>query len=145
MVRPLQFLINLSLGTSIFPMKWKLVWVLPLLKSCDADKMAPKLYCPVSHLSIVSKLAEQKVQVQLLKHLETTGQLHSDHHTYRGHHSTMMALIKMTDSIASAVDQNLIANSMSIDQSAAFNCVEHEILLSKLSYYSLDERTTDWI
>ena len=68
-----------------------------------------------------------------------------EHHGYREHLSTTTAMIKMMDSVATAVDQNLIASSMSIDQSAAFDCLEHNLLLDKLQYYSLDQNTMKWL
>ena len=44
-----------------------------------------------------------------------------------------------------ATDQNLVTSAMSIDQTSAFDCVEHELLLKKLQYYFLDDDTLNWI
>ena len=47
--------------------------------------------------------------------------------------------------IATATDHNLITATMSVDLSAAFDCVDHRTLVSKLEYYGLDGRTMRWI
>ena len=145
LAEPISFVINLSLGTTVFPSKWKLGRVIPLLKSTDADKTVPKSFRPVSQLSLISKLTERVVQSQLLTHLEVTGQINTNHHAYRCNLSTTTALIKMMDTIATAVDQNLVVSSMSIDQSAAFDCVIHEILLQKLTYYGIGGKEMTWL
>ena len=49
------------------------------------------------------------------------------------------------DGISTATDENLITATMCIDLSAAFDCVSHETLKSKLSFYGLDQATKDWI
>ena len=137
--------INLSLGTSIFPACWKIARVLPLLKSNGLDKTNPSSYRPVSQLPIVSKLTERSVQTQILKYLEESGKLHINHHGYRSRHSTLTALIQLMDLIATATDGNLITTSLSLDLSAAFDCVQHSILMDKISYYGFDKETIDWI
>ena len=42
-------------------------------------------------------------------------------------------------------DANLITATMTLDLSAVFDCVRHSTLLNKLSFYGLDNTTTDWI
>ena len=64
-------------------MKWKIGKIKPLLKSFDLDQYSPKSYRPICLLPTISKLTEKTVQTQLLEHLESTNQLHRDHHAYR--------------------------------------------------------------
>ena len=49
------------------------------------------------------------------------------------------------DTIASNTDNNLITATVSVDQSAAFDSVEHTILLEKLKYYKLSQNTLNWL
>ena len=142
---PIAHVVNLSLGTLRFPAKWKLGRVIPLLKSTDADSHSPAGYRPVTQLSIISKIAEKCVQSQLLTHLEESGQLSQDHHAYRQYLSTTTALTQVTDEIMDAIDENKIASTMGIDQSAAFDCVEHALLIKKLEFYHLGEDVKEWI
>ena len=140
-----RHIINLSLGSSVFPQKWKMARILPLQKSMDSDRLNPGSFRPVAQLPLSSKLAERVVQKQLLKYLEESGQLAANQHAYRDKCTTTSALIQIMDYIATATDANLTTTSMGIDQSAAFDCVDHRVLTDKLSLYGLDERTTSWI
>ena len=142
---PIAHTINLSLGSSNFPAKWKMARVIPLRKSTDLNPRLPSSFRPIAQLCVVSKITERWVQLQLASHMEKTQQFHMNHHAYRGQLSTTTALIQATDYISEATDRNEITASMSIDQSAAFDCVIHSILLQKLSYYSLGEDTLEWM
>ena len=101
-------ILNLSLGTAVFPPKWKLARVIPILKGKDLDPLNPGSYRPISLLPILSKLCERSVQTQILNFLEESHQLNFDHHAYRHRTSTTTALLQMMDSVATATDANLI-------------------------------------
>ena len=145
LAKPIAWIVNLSLGTCEFVTDWKVARVLPLLKGKDCDQINPASYRPVSQLSVLSKIAERTVQRQLLEHLETTKQLSGDHHAYRKWTSTTMALLQMVDYIARGIDENKIVATMCVDLTAAFDCVEHHLLLEKLRFYSIDDSALKWI
>ena len=83
--------------------------------------------------------------LQLLSHLETMGQLHQDHLTYIDILSTTSVLLHITDAIYKATDRNEITATMSVDQTATFDCCEHDLLLRKLPYYNIGSDTSQWI
>ena len=143
--KPIQHVINLSIANNMFPMKWKLGKVKPLLKGLDLDQKQPSSYRPICILPTLSKLTEKVVQTQLLQHLEKTGQLHRDHHGYRDKLNTTTALMQITDVIYKSTDKNRITVSMSVDMSAAFDMVRHDLLLQKLKYYKIGQNTLQWI
>ena len=138
-------IVNLSLRKSKFPAKWKIARVLPLLKSKDLDKTKPSSYRSILQLPLVSKIAERIVQYQILDYLEDTHQISRNHHTYRRKHSTTTALVQLMDTIAVATDMNQITATISMDLSAAFDCVKYDTLKNKLLFYGLDDRTLQWI
>ena len=145
LLKVLTHIINLSLGTSTFPGRWKIARILPLRKSRESDSQSPASYRPVSQLPVMSKLTERAVQCQILSYLEDSNLLSPQHHAYRTNHNTSTALIHLMDSLATAADANLITATMCIDLTAAFDCVPHSTLLDKLSYYGLDVMTMQWI
>ena len=49
------------------------------------------------------------------------------------------------DMIATNTDNNLITATLGVDQLAAFDSVEHNILMAKLKYYYLADSTMEWI
>lgn len=62
----------------------------------------------------------------------------------RKSHSTYMALLHLTDQIYSALDNNEFALSVFLDLSKAFDTVNHEVLLSKLSRYGFQADVYKW-
>ena len=141
----IMHVINLSLGTSRFPAKWKLARIVPILKGKGLDHNSPTSFRPISQLPILSKLAERVMQSQLLSYLEESQQLHPNHHAYRSRYSTITALTQLMDQLAVSTDSNMITSTMNLDLSAAFDCVCHATLTEKLKFYSLDDKTLKWL
>ena len=141
---PIAFIINMSINKSTFPTKWKLAKLIPLFKGKGKDKFSPDSFRPISILPALSKIAERVIQKQLAKYLENSQQLNINLHAYRPRHSTTTATAQLTDSLFEATDNNLISTMLSVDQSAAFDTVPHEILLDKLNHYIFDVKTTQW-
>ena len=143
--RPVQHVLNLSISKQKFSMRWKLGKVKPLLKSFELDQLSPGSYRPICLLPTVSKMTERVIQVQLLRHLESTGQLHRDHHAYHEKFNTTLALLQITNTIYKETDANKITSSMSLDMFAVFDCMRHDLLLKKLPYYNVGTNTCNWI
>ena len=55
-----------------------------------------------------------------------------------------MALLQLIDDISEAVDQGKFTVSIFIDLAKAFDTVNHDILLAKLSFYSVRGLAYDW-
>ena len=65
-------LFNICLKESCFPDFWKVSLVVPVLKNIE-EKSTAKNYCPVSLLSVVSKVFEKLVNNRIVDHLEKCG------------------------------------------------------------------------
>ena len=68
-----------------------------------------------------------------------------NHHAYRSKLSTTTAVIQIMDQITTAMDGNLFTGTLSMDQTAAFDCVDHDLLMRKLRFYSLGETCLKWL
>ena len=65
---------------------------------------------------------------------------------YRSHHSTESALLKVLSDVLTAIDDKNVTLLALLDLSAAFDCVDHVILLSRLqSRFGLDGAVLAWI
>ena len=53
---------------------------------------------------------------------------------YRRHHSTETALLKVWSDILMAADNQQVTLLALLDLNAAFDCVDHDILLSRLHF-----------
>ena len=77
--------------------------------------------------------------------MEISGQLNHNLHGYRASHSTTTALLQLSDTILQATDSNLISTLITVDESAAFDCVNFENLLKKLEMYKFGPKSLKWI
>ena len=65
---------------------------------------------------------------------------------YRSCHSTESALLKVTSDALLAADQGKLTLLGMLDMSAAFDCVDHIILIHRLNAsFGIDENALDWI
>ena len=62
--------------------------------------------------------------------VETNGLLPLLQSAYRSHHSTETALLKVLSDVLTAIDDMKVTLLALLDLSAAFDCVDHDILLS---------------
>ena len=110
---------------------WKRSKIIPIHKS--GDKTSPNNYRPISILPSVSKVLEKLVQVQLAEYLKSNSILSEAQSGFRKYHSTMSALVKVTDDWLTSMDHGLYTGAVFIDLRKAFDTVDPAILLNKLS------------
>ena len=116
-------IINMSLSTGSFPDDYKLALVTPLLKKLGLELIFPS-YRPVSNLQFLSKLTERAAASQFVEELLQSA--------YSQYHSTETALTKVHNDIMLAMDNQKVVLLLLLDLSAAFDTVDHAILLARL-------------
>ena len=117
----------------------------PLLKKTGLDPNEYKNYRPVSNLFFISKLLEKAVSLQLEHYLSQNNLLDIYQSGYRMYHSTETALLKITNDILMNQNEQCSTTLVAIDLSAAFDLVNHSILLGRLyTYYGISGTTLEW-
>ena len=125
---------NNSLVSGVFPSVYKSALVKPLLKKMSLDPDDLKNYRPVSNLSFLSKILERIVLSQLNEHLNHNNLLSPLQSAYRPNHSTETALLRIVNDLLTAMDNNKICILTLLDLSAAFDTIDHQILLTRLRH-----------
>ena len=134
-----------SLECGHFPSVYKAAYITPLLKKSGLDATNVRSYRPISNLSVVSKLLERLVAQQLIDYLKTADLLPQYQSAYRPFHSTETAVLHVLSEILTAVDRGDVAALILLDLSAAFDTVDHDILLRRLQYsYGVNRSANRW-
>ena len=124
--------INLSLSSGLLPKELKVALLLPLLKKLNADFEQFSNFRPVSNLKFLSKLIEKTVFVQLNNYL-CENDLHEPlQSAYKIFHSTETALLTVTNDIMLSLDKGENVFLVLLDLSAAFDTVNHTLLLARM-------------
>ena len=123
-------IINRSLSESKVPDSFKLAIILPLLKKDSLDPDVFKHYRPISNLPFLSKVLERVVAVRLDSHSHPNSEAKQS--AYKKHHSTETALLKIQNDILLKIDNQECVLLLLLDLSAAFDTVDHTILLERL-------------
>ncbi len=129
----LTHIINTSLRTRIFPTAFKQARVTPLLKKPTLNTSLLENYRPVSLLPFVAKTLERVVFNQLSLFLSQYNKLDAKQSGFRSGHSTETALLSVTEALRVAKADSKSSVLILLDLSAAFDTVNHQILLSTLS------------
>ncbi len=132
----LTHIINTSLLTGIFPTAFKQARVTPLLKKTTLNTSLLENYRPVSLLPFIAKTLERVVFNQVSLFLSQNNKLDAKQSGFRSGHSTETALLSVTEALRIAKANSKSSVLILLDLSAAFDTVNHQILLSTLS--SLD-------
>ena len=124
-------IINTSISTGKFHPLWKQAIVKPLLKKPQLDQNK-KNYRPVSNLSFLSKLVEKAFLCRFSAHMDDHSLLPSYQSAYRAQHSTETLLVKLFNDVMHNMERKLVTPFAAIDLSAAFDTVNHNLLIEIL-------------
>ena len=139
-------IINLSLSSGTFPDQFKACSILPLLKKSNLNKEELSNYRPISHLSFLSKLTERAVKTRLLDHLSANHLFNTFQSAYSKFHSTESTLLAIHDFIIKSMSNQKVTALCLLDLSAAFDTIDHSILIHRLSsWFGLSGLTLSWI
>ncbi len=95
-------------------------------------------YRPISLLPSISKIFEKVIFKQLYHYFQSNKLFYNSQYGFRSQHSTELAALEVIDRIMLSMDKNDIPINVYIDLSKAFDTLDHDILLHKLSYYGIN-------
>ena len=77
--------------------------------------------------------------------MEKNQLIHPNHHGFRAAHSTTTGLIQMYDSWVEALEYKQFTGVCFLDISAAFDILDHPLLLYKLQLYGFADDSLNWM
>ena len=113
-----------------------LCWKSHHLTKIFEKKQKQKKKRPIFNLPFLSQILEKVVLYKLLSHLQENNLSNPFQSAYRAGHSTETVLLRIVNDILSALDNDNISVLLSLDVSAAFDTIDHQILLSRLNSVS---------
>ena len=126
-------MVNQSLEIGVFPTSLKSAMIIPTLKKPSLDPEELKNFRPISNLPFLGKIMERAVCMQLMAYLTSNSLLPSRQSAYRRHHSVETALVRVYNDLLQSLDKQQEAVLILLDMTAAFDTVDHQILLSRLN------------
>ena len=126
---------NASLEFNTFPDDLKVAGVTPIFKNGERNDL--QNYRPISVLCTVKRVFEKLIYQQLYDYLMENSILNNCQWGFRSAHSTALALIDCTNNWLIGIDNGKINSTILLDVKKAFDTIDHDILLWKLSHYGI--------
>jgi hypothetical protein len=141
----LTSIVNTSLSCGVFPTGLRRAIITPILKKASLDNNQLGNYRPVSNLPFVGKLIEKVVSAQVSNYIIINGLYDPYQSAYRQARSTETALTCVQNDILRAIDDQRAVFLLMLDLSAAFDTVDHGILLERLAGdFGLTGKVHNW-
>ena len=140
---PICHIFNQCLIRGVHPTVWKEAKIIPLPKDKNKTFNGPNSR-PISILPLLSKIMEKIVFKQVMDYFSNNNLLSSFQHAYREGHSTSTALLQMSDDWLACLDNKKLVGAVMLDFSAAFDVIDHTLLVNKLKCYGFTSNALAW-
>ena len=145
LIKPLKILFTKVYEQKKIPEQWLISKIIPIHKKGNAADISN--YRPISNLCSCSKIYE-KLILSRINSLEKTNNIDltgKSQHGFKPKHSTLTAGLRIQSLITRAVDDDMSVLMASLDLSAAFDVVNVELLLKRLTIIGLPSDVVELI
>lgn len=141
LAKPLAAIFNRSLNHGQFPALWKQSFMFPVFKSGDRRDVTN--YRGITSLCAASKLFEIILSKAVLNNSKCY--ISTDQHGFIPGRSVVTNLLEFTSTCLTAMEQNTQVDVVYTDLKAAFDKIDHRILISKLARLGASATLTSWL
>ncbi|XP_062715813.1 uncharacterized protein LOC134291708 [Aedes albopictus] len=141
LLEPLAYLFNFSLRASTFPTRWKASFMFPVHKKDSKNDV--RCYRGITSLCACSKLFEIIVSEHLFS--RTKNYISMSQHGFFPGRSVSTNLCEFTSFCLRNIDQGRQIDAVYTDLKAAFDKVDHDILLKKLGKLGFSSNLVEWL
>ena len=128
-------LFNLCIHNGVFPDCFKTAQVIPLFKGGEREDRL--CYRPISLLPAMGKLLEKVISIKTNEFLKRNKVFSNYQFGFREGFSTEYAILDIYEKLLHNLDKGLNSCAIFLDLAKAFDSVDHEILLRKLTKYGI--------
>ena len=140
---PLCYIFNSSIAKGSVPNQLKIAKVLPIYKSNDCHNFSN--FRPISILPCFSKILEKVMYKRFMDFLYKFQIINHHQYGFRKNHSTFMAILELVNGIYHGFENNMLTVGVFLDLKKAFDTVNHDILIDKMSFYGFRGNALSWI
>jgi hypothetical protein len=131
------------LSSGVFPRRLKFAEVKPIYKK--GDKNSASNDRPISLLTSFSKIFEKVIYDIIYHHINYNHILVDEQFGFRHASSTDIASYNLTINILTALNNKLLVGGIFCELHKAFDCVNCDILLSKMEFYGISGKANNLI
>ena len=114
----------------------------PLFKR--GSKTDPKNYRPISLLPLTSKIIEKIIHDQTQNFLDKNNVIYRYQSGFRKFYSSDSCLSYLNNKITTGFESGLFTGMILVDLQKAFDTINHDILIKKMTFLGFSEEITNW-